>query len=85
LRTRLVDTREFPSSLTVWFAARDGKTMQFTYGGDRLLDGRVEAFHVDELFEGPWMQSTVGTGVIWMTDGIATRILDFPHARVTDK
>lgn len=85
LRGRRMDTRSFDSTVSVSFAARDGKNMRFTYGGRRLLDGVVEAFHADKLFEGPWMQSTAGSGVIRMTDGVATRILDFPHARVTEQ
>ncbi len=84
LRSRKPDTRDFNTTLTAAFTARDGKRMQFTFGGKRLLDGRPVAFPVDRLFDGRWMQSTVGTGVIRMTDGVRTRTLDFPRAQVTD-
>lgn len=84
LRRRHMDIHEFPSRMTVSLTARDGRRMQFTYGGTRLLDGRPVTFPADRLFDGPWMQSTVGTGVIRMTDGTRTRTLDFPHAQVKE-
>ena len=84
LRTRQLDTGAFASTLTVAFTARDGSRMRFTYGGARVLNGEVQSFHADKLYEGPWLQSTVGTGIIRMTDGVSTRILDFPRARVTE-
>jgi hypothetical protein len=84
LRNRKPEVRNFNTTLTAAFTTRDGKRMQFTYGGKRLLDGRAVTFPVDKLFDGRWMQSTVGTGVIRMTDGVRTRTLDFPRAQVTD-
>jgi len=84
LRHRHMDVRKFHTQLTVAFTARNGRRMQFTYGGKRLLDGRPIAFPADKLYDGPWMQSTVGTGVIRMTDGTRTRTLDFPRVRVKE-
>jgi hypothetical protein len=84
LRGRWMDVRGFDSTLTVGFAARDGARMGFTFGGKRILDGRLVEFPSTLLYDGPWIQSTVGTGVIRMTDGKTVRVLDFPNARMSE-
>jgi len=84
LRSRWKNVRGFDSTLTVGFAARDGKQMVFSYGGARVLDGTPVEFPSTLLYDGPWIQSTVGTGVIRMTDGSTVRILDFPNARMME-
>jgi hypothetical protein len=85
LRRRRRDVSTFAATRTVTFTTRDGKAMRFTFDGDRLLDGAPVVLETDLLYDGPWMQSTAGTGVIRMTDGVQTRILDFPNARVVEQ
>jgi hypothetical protein len=85
LLTRRIDLHAYASSQTVSFTTRDGKQMRFTYDGSRELNGTPVSLTTDKLYDGPWMQSTVGTGVIRMTDGVHARTLDFPNARVTEQ
>jgi YD repeat-containing protein len=85
LRSRPLNVAGYASSQTVSYTARDGKVMRFTYDGARMLDGVSVTLETDKLYDGPWMQSVAGSGVIRLTDGVRTRVLDFPHARVTEQ
>jgi hypothetical protein len=85
LRKRPLNTRDYPQTRTVSFVARDKSAMHFTFDGPRLLDGVPVILETDKLYDGPWIQSVAGTGVIRMTDGKHTRVLDFPNVRVTEQ
>jgi hypothetical protein len=50
-----------------------------------VLNGKTVTFKDYPLFEGPWMHARVGEGVITLTDGKHTRVLDFPAGVVKEK
>jgi hypothetical protein len=85
LRRRQTDVRDYAENREVSFATREGRQMRFSFDGPRLLDGVPVTLETDKLYDGPWMQSVAGTGVIRMTDGMHTRVLDFPNARAIEQ
>lgn len=67
----------FDETLTVRYTTAAGETMQFTYGGQRWLNGKPVEFKSYKLFNGPFLQSDIGSGVLKIIYQNRTRILDF--------
>jgi hypothetical protein len=80
-----VERQDFDTNLTVKYTTQDGTVMQFTYGGQRLLNGKPVDFASYKLFNGPFLQSEVGSGVLKMTYKNQTRILDFNKVTIAEK
>lgn len=59
--------------------------MGFAVNGSRTLNGRPVSFTDYPLYDGPWMQAKVGEGVITLTDGVRTRVLDFTAGKVRER
>ena len=59
-----------------------GHRIQFTHRGARIVDGVTANLAEWPLFEGPWMNARVGTGVITLQYGPERVTLDFPAATV---
>jgi len=77
LRQAKVAHDNFDETLTVQYTTQAGELMQFTYDGQRRLNGKPVDFKSYKLFNGPFLQSEVGSGVLKMTYKNHTRILDF--------
>jgi hypothetical protein len=58
--------------------------MKFTFGGKRLLNGKTVDFRAYKLFNGPFIQSERGSGVITLTDGNNVRMLNFKKATIKE-
>lgn len=76
-RQRQVEYANFDETLTVQYTTAAGETMQFTYGGQRLLNGKPVEFRSYKLFNGPFLQSEAGSGVLKIIYKNRTRLLDF--------
>ncbi len=85
LRRRVPDTTRFTRTAAVAFVTRAGDTMEFAYGGERILNGHPVDGKGYPLFDGPWIQSVAGSGVIRLTDGSHERILDFRTITMEDR
>jgi len=85
LRTRKMSCTPTDSSMSVRFVARDGKRMEFSTGKHPLLDGTPVVPSRQLLFDGPWIQAKSGTGIITLTDGTRSRILNFRDVTITDR
>jgi hypothetical protein len=85
LRQRVPDTTDLARTGTVRFVTGGKDAMAFTFGGTRVLNGKTVTFKDYPLYEGPWMHARVGEGVITLTDGKHTRVLDFPAGVVKEK
>ncbi|MDE3056495.1 MAG: hypothetical protein KGJ59_00875 [Bacteroidota bacterium] len=72
-----IDAKDFDKTLTVRYTTHMGDTMQFTYGGARILNGHTVDFSHYKLFDSPFLHSDIGSGVLTMTYKNMTRILDF--------
>ena len=71
-------------TLTVRYRTRGGDDMNFTYGGDRQLNGAKIDFQAFKLFNGPFIQSELGSGVVRMFSRGQVRELDFNKVTVTE-
>ncbi len=74
---------DFDRRLTVDYTTTGGDRMRFTYGGARMINGRSVDFRSYKLFRGPFVNAEVGSGVITLSHGGKTLVLDFPNARIT--
>ncbi|MBI4880207.1 MAG: hypothetical protein HY812_11200 [Planctomycetes bacterium] len=64
--------------LTLRFDLPDGRQLECSLGEELgRLNGAPAPFAADRLFHGPFLESKKGTGVIELTDGKTTRVLDF--------
>ncbi len=77
MRRQRVDMRDFDSTMTVSYRTMAGDLMTFTYGGTRRLNGREVDLARTRLYDGPFMTSEVGSGVIELRHGGQSRVLDF--------
>ena len=85
LRSRIPDTSGFSHAGSVHFTTAGGERMDFAFNGKRELNGRAVTFEDYQLYDGPWMHARTGEGVITLTDGVRTRVLDFPKAEVRER
>ena len=84
LLQRKPNYENFNSKLTVEYTTRHGDRMKFTFGGERVLNGRHHSFKEYGFFNGPFVQSKLGSGVIRMKYKSQTRTLDFKNVSIVD-
>ena len=72
-------------ALQITYTARSGDRMEFTFGGARVLNGKPVDGTTYKLFNGPFVQSDVGSGVITLTAGGKKRVLDFNNFTITEQ
>ena len=84
IRATQIGIDSVDSGLKVRYRSTSGHLMQFAVGGPRLLDGNAIDFRDYKLFNGPFIQAEVGSGVITLKYRDRVRILDFPAARITE-
>jgi hypothetical protein len=77
MRGQRVDASGFDSTLTVSYRTLAGDVMTFTYDRVRRLNGKEIDLTKTKLYDGPFMTSEVGSGVIELRYGGQTRLLDF--------
>ena len=70
---------------SVRFVTADGKTMEFRWDGTRTLDGKPHSFAGYGLYHGPFVNGEIGTGIITLTAGGRTRVLDFARGVVSER
>jgi hypothetical protein len=80
-RPKMNDAR---NNVSVSYKTRRGDTMKLVFGGERRLNGKAIDFKTYKLFNGPFIQSERGSGVIRMTDGKNVRELNFKKATIQE-
>lgn len=70
-------------TLKAVYTTTRGHRIQFTHRGARIVDGVAAQLDEWPLFEGPWMNSRVGTRVITLQYGAERVVLDFNTVTVT--
>jgi hypothetical protein len=76
--------KESSNAVMVEYKTRGGDAMQFTFGGRRLLNGKSVEFGAYKLFNGPFIQSERGSGVVRMISHGRVRELDFNKATIRE-
>lgn len=69
----------------IQYTTRRGDRLLFTFDGDRLLNGRKVDVASYGLFRGPFLNSRLRSGIITMTAGGITRVLDFNRLTITER
>jgi hypothetical protein len=69
-------------SLTATYTSTRNDKIEFTHRGPRIVNGVAANLDDWPLFEGPWMNSRRGTGVITLQYGTERVTLDFNHTTV---
>jgi hypothetical protein len=85
MRQRRPEAGDFDRTLTVSYASIAGDVMQFTYDGPRILNGTVVDLTKTRFYEGPFMSSEVGSGVIELRYGGRVRVLDFRKGTIIER
>jgi hypothetical protein len=67
----------FDKNLTVQYRTRSGDRMKFTFDRERVLNGKPVKLTDYRFFNGPFLQSDRGSGVVKMTYRDRVRVLDF--------
>jgi hypothetical protein len=75
---------ESDKTLTVQYRTRGGDDMKFTFGGERRLNGKKIDFRTYRLFNGPFIQSERGSGIVRMLSQGWVRELDFNRVTVKE-
>jgi len=75
---------DFDKTLTVHYQTRGGDKMKFTFGGDRTLNGKTVDFRTYKFFNGPFIQSERGSGIVKMTYENQVRELDFKKVTIKE-
>ncbi len=74
----------FDETLTIEYRTRHGDVMKFTYNGERSLNGKKVDFLSYKLFNGPFIQSDRGSGIVTMKYNGHARQLDFNKAAIKE-
>ncbi|MBN1542515.1 hypothetical protein JW992_10245 [candidate division KSB1 bacterium] len=74
-----VDTAE---RLAVSYRNLDSRLLEFTYGGERVIDGKADDPSDYALFDSPYVQAEVGSRQMVLTHGGETRILDLDKIEI---
>ena len=69
---------------TVRFTSLRGRELAMTYGSAPLVDDEPIAYEDWKLFEGPHLNSELGSRVLTITHGDLGRVLDFNTLSITD-
>jgi hypothetical protein len=75
---------EDEKTLMVQYRTRTGDEMKFTFGGERILNGKKLDFNTYKLFNGPFIQSERGSGVVKMLFHRKVRELDFNKVTIRE-
>ena len=77
IKANFIDMTDFNAKMTVKYITSAGDNLQFTYGGQRMVNGRPLDFKSYKLFKGPFLHAEVGSGELEMTYKDEKMILDF--------
>jgi hypothetical protein len=76
---------DFDRTLTVTYTSTAGDVLRFRYDGPRTLNGTIVDLTKTRLYDGPFMSSDVGSGIIQLRYGGRVRVLDFRGGRIIEK
>jgi hypothetical protein len=82
MRQRRPEAADFDRTLTVSYTSIAGNVMTFTYDGPRTFNGTTVDLTKTKFYDGPFMSSEVGSGIIELRYGGRVRVLDFRQGRI---
>jgi hypothetical protein len=84
MRLRRVEAPDYDRTMTVSYRTLAGDTLTFTYDGARKLNGQIVDLTRTRFYDGPFMSSDVGSGIIELRYGGRVRIMDFQKVTITE-
>ncbi len=84
LRTRIPVAKLVPGAVSVDYKTLENVSMRFSFPDGRTLNGKIVDLGKTKFFEGPYLQSDVGSGRLTMRYKGMTRILDFTTGKTTE-
>ncbi len=84
LRHCKLEIKSGGKSFTVRYKTRNADLMTFTFGGDRSLNGKRIDFRSYKFFNGPFVKSERGSGIIRLTYKGQVRELNFKKAEILE-
>jgi hypothetical protein len=85
IRTRVPFRSRDHEPWKVTYTSSAGDRLAFSFDGPRLLNGRPWDPSSTRLYDGPFMSSETGSGIIRLKHGGRTRTLDFRQGRVIER
>ncbi len=79
------DLKNLESGRRVRYTTISGETMEFAFDGARRVNGAEAPMDREQLFQSRWMQCRRGTGVLTLTDGARTLVLDMKRREIRTK
>ncbi len=78
------EIKSAPKIFAVQYKTRHGEKMSLTFGGERTRNGKPISFKSYKFFNGPFVHSERGSGIVRMTYKNTVRELDFKKALVRE-
>ncbi len=76
IHATIPDLSAYDSDLRMSYTSITGHTLQFTFGGERTVDGETPGMQDGMLFDSPWLSSRRGSGILTLTASKGTMIID---------
>jgi hypothetical protein len=84
LQTHIPAAKLVPGGVSVDYKTLDNVSMRFAFPDGRVLNGTNVDLGKTKLFDGPFLESEVGSGRLTMRYKGMTRILDFTTGKTTE-
>lgn len=85
MRQRRPQAGNFDRAMTVSYTSIAGDAMTFTYDGPRIVNGTEVDLTKTKFYDGPFMSSDVGSGIIELRYQGRVRVLDFRQGRIIER
>jgi hypothetical protein len=85
IRINNLQADNFDERMTVSYTTSNGNMMQFTYDGERIVNGEKLQHESGHLFKSKFMNATVGSQTLQLTAGGITRELDLNNVRIRER
>jgi hypothetical protein len=79
------DLKRLESDMRVSYKTIAGERMDFSFDGARKLNGADVSFDPEKLFDSKWMQCRRESGVLTLTDGRTTLVLDMKRREIRSR
>jgi hypothetical protein len=83
LRTHVPVPKLVPGAVSVDYRTVEDASMRFAFPDGRTLNGTIVDLGKTKFFDGPYLQSEVGSGKLTIRYKGMTRILDFTTGKTT--
>jgi photosystem II stability/assembly factor-like uncharacterized protein len=80
-----IEKDNFDEKLNIKYTTLSGDDMEFTYDGERIINGKKVDFKDYKFFNGPYLYSEMGSQKLTITYGKSRRILDYKKLAIKEE